>query len=226
MIRIWLVAALMGLSVSAAWLLTPGRPAAEEEGPALETMVPAVIGEWRIDESVPPVLPRTKDEAKSLSDRIYDRTLVRTYRNSRNDRIMLVIAYGRDQSDALQLHLPEVCYASQGFAVTKAGRASVELSGGTALPVVRLETRRGRRHEPVTYWTRVGERIVRSRLSRQWAKLAYGLRGKVPDGVLIRVSTISKHTGRAFAIHDRFVRQLLQAVPPSHRGFFLGRTGA
>lgn len=223
MVRIWLTAAMMVLSVIGAYQLTPERLAVGQRHLVLENMVPAVMGHWQLDEAVKPVLPREMQDEQSLAARIYDQTLVRTYRNSNNDRLMLVVAYGRDQSDALQLHLPEVCYASQGFAVHKTGRATIDLIEDGYLPVMRLETRRGHRYEPVTYWTRVGDRVVLSRLSRQWAKLSYGMRGQVPDGVLIRVSTISSRTEHAYALEERFIRHLMQAVDPQDRPFFLGQ---
>lgn len=223
MIRIWLTAAAMGLAVIGAHLLTPVSLPAAQTHISLEDMIPERVGTWRLDQSVRPVLPRKTEDERSLAARLYDQTLVRTYRNSDHDRVMLVVAYGRDQSDALQLHLPEVCYASQGFAVKRTGRAVIDLDGTAAVPVMRLRTRRGGRYEPVTYWTRVGDAVVLSRLSRQWAKLSYGLRGKIPDGVLIRVSTISKRPKRAFATQERFVRDLLQAVASEERPFFLGK---
>ena len=225
MIRVWLTAVTMGLSVVGAYVLTPGRFATAQRQVSLESMVPVALGRWRLDETVRPVLPREKNDDRSLAARIYDQTLVRTYRNDDNDRIMLVIAYGGNQSDALQLHLPEVCYASQGFSVERAGRTVIDIGGKTALPVLRLETRRGRRYESVTYWTRVGDSVVLSRLSRQWAKLSFGLRGKIPDGALIRVSTISNRPERAFAMQEQFVRTLLRAVAPENRSFFLGNEG-
>ncbi|MFP3942407.1 MAG: exosortase-associated protein EpsI, B-type [Alphaproteobacteria bacterium] len=226
--KIWLVAAMMALSVYGAYALAPDRlVAGAGTSPALEEMVPAQFGEWRVDDSFRPVLPREEDDEDddSLAARIYDRTLVRTYRNGDDERIMLVIAYGSDQSDALQVHMPEVCYASQGFAVSKSGRAVIE-TGETAFPVIRLTTRRGRRHEPVTYWMRVGDRVVTSVLSRQWAKLVYGLRGRIPDGVLVRVSSISTRPEHAFLTQERFVRELIRSVDPRHRDFLLGERTA
>lgn len=223
--KIWLVSAMMALSVLGAHALAPGRPAvAPEDDFSLEKIIPAQIGNWRLDDSIVPVLPRKQENDDSLEARIYDQTLVRTYRNGADDRIMLVIAYGRDQSDALQVHLPEACYASQGFAVRRAGEAVID-SGFAAFPVKRLATRRGLRHEPVTYWTRVGDKVAPSMLSRQWAKLTYGIGGRIPDGVLVRISSISGHPDRAFVMQEKFARELVRVVDPKARRFLLGEHG-
>lgn len=222
MIRAWLAGLMMVLCVLAAAALSPDRLVADEGSFTLEAIIPERIGEWRLDNSVRPVLPRSEEDQTSLVARIYDQTLARTYRNPDGDHVMLVIAYGQDQSDALQLHLPEVCYASQGFAVLRKSRTRIELGGGAVVPAVRVVTRRGYRSEPVTYWTRIGDSVADSMFSRQWAKLAYGIRGRVPDGVLVRVSTITNRSAYAFELHERFLRQLVQAVDPARRRFLLG----
>lgn len=226
-IRIRLAAAALVLALCGSWLLTPRELAVRGAGgPLLGDMIPRTVGDWQVDDTLMPVLPQPQDDDRSLAARIYDQTVVRTYRNAHGDQVMLVAAYGRDQSDSLQLHRPEICYRSQGFQVSDPVRQRLSVDRTTRLPVVRLITRQRTRHEPVTYWTRVGDAVPQTTLSRQWTKLLYGLRGKRPDGVLVRVSTISREPETAFATQDRFIRDLFAAMDRSHRPFFMGRIGA
>ena len=42
---------------------------------------------------------------------------------------MLSIAYGKNQSDALQLHKPEICYPAQGFTLLAKQNTPLDLLG-------------------------------------------------------------------------------------------------
>ena len=114
-----LIAALMFAASAAAVALRPTHKLADA-GPKvdLEAMIPKQFGDWRVDDSIAPVLPAPDVQAKL--DKIYNQTLARTYVNGRGQRVMLSIAYGGDQSDSMQVHLPEVCYAA-----TRADAAAV-----------------------------------------------------------------------------------------------------
>jgi len=126
--------------------------------------------------------------------------------------MMLVVAYGGDQSDALKAHRQEVCYTAQGFRVSDIQQARLE-AGGLKIPVTRMHAVLGDRSEPVTYWFTMGDRVVRGRLERLEMQLASGMKGVVPDGMLVRVSSISPDPAAAYAQQQRFIAQLLDAVP-------------
>lgn len=68
----------------------------------------------------------------------------------------------------------------------------------------------------------VGGRHAITQFQAKRAKLAFGLRGYIPDGLLFRVSSIDRDTSEGFQLQDRFVRDLLAAVPPAARGGFIG----
>jgi EpsI family protein len=179
---------------------------------SLEELIPTSFAGWEADTAAQAVQPL---EQSTLADKIYNQSISRGYRDSDGNLIMLVIAYGRRQSDTLQLHLPEVCYAANGFKVEDAVADRVELveTGAGEVPAIRLYTSVGVRREPVSYWTRVGDKIPTSRWDRQLSKLTYGLAGKVPDGTLVRVSSLANLNKDAFGLHDSFIRDLLEAVP-------------
>ena len=199
---------LMSGAALAAPQLKPVR--AEGAAPDLDRLVPATFGDWSIDPAVVPVAPSADVQAKL--DRIYGATLSRTYVNPRGERMMLVVAYGGDQSDALKAHRQEVCYAAQGFQVSGLDEARIE-AGGRAIPATRMLAVLGDRSEPVTYWFTMGDRVVRGRLERLGVQLAAGLRGGVPDGLLVRVSSLSTDVPAAYSAQQRFIDALLAAVP-------------
>lgn len=192
------------------------------EGFDLEAIIPEEFDGWTVDGQVTPLQPI---ESGSLADRIYDQTVSRGYRNSAGNLIMVVVAYGQNQSDALQIHLPEICYSANGFRVSDPRRHYLNLDShaNVVLPLLKLETNNRGHYEPITYWTRVGDALPSGNWSRQFHKIAYGMRGKIPDGILVRISSISRDSENAFIMHDEFIKQFLNAIPSEYRRLFLGK---
>ena len=58
------------------------------------------------------------------------------------------------------------------------------------------------------------------------AQLSYGLRGVVPDGLLVRVSSLSLEAGPAHALQARFITQLSQALGPAVQPRIVGQPRA
>ncbi|MCC6534648.1 MAG: EpsI family protein [Burkholderiales bacterium] len=201
--------------------LTP-RQRLAEYGPKvdLETMVPAEFGPWRIDTTLVPLTVSPDVQAKL--DKIYNQTLTRTYRRDSGERIMLSIAYGSNQgSDDFQVHRPEYCYVAQGFQL-KAITEGVLTALGSSIPVRRLEAYKGPRNEPITYWITIGDRATLPGFGRKLAQLGYGLTGKVPDGLLVRVSSIQNDASGAYQLQDRFVADMLAVMEPQSRVKLVG----
>ncbi|MEO8152710.1 MAG: exosortase-associated protein EpsI, B-type [Rhizobacter sp.] len=189
----------------------------------LEALIPAQFGGWRVDRSMIPIAP-TPDVQESL-DKLYGQIVSRTYVNDRGERMMLVVAYGGDQSDSLKAHRQEVCYAAQGFAIREVHRDSLTLPGGE-VPLVRVHAQKGTRSEPLSYWFTMGDRVVIGRAERLFSQIGYGLAGKIPDGLLVRVSSISRDVPASYAAQDDFMRGLLGALTPQTRRQLAGLAGA
>jgi EpsI family protein len=134
---------------------------------------------------------------------------------------MLSIAYGADQSDANQLHYPEVCYPAQGFQLLKINQASISTQFGE-IRTKQLIAVLGLRTEPVTYWTTVADKVVRGSKETKLAQLKYGFNGQIPDGLLFRVSTVTQDTDRAFALQKLFVKDLSIALKSDFRAKLMG----
>ena len=195
-----------------------GRPGTQASGlrPAisLETIVPKQFGEWR--EEPQRIVQVVNPQTQELLDKLYSETLSRTYVNAGGYRIMLSLAYGSDQRGSLQAHKPEVCYPAQGFVLQKNDAAMLSTPFG-GIPVRRLYTTLGARQEPVTYWFTVGDRAIQGKLEKRLIEIKLGLTGRIPDGMLFRVSSIDGDQARAYRYQDQFVAQLLQSVSPTER---------
>ncbi|QOY95793.1 EpsI family protein [Massilia sp. UMI-21] len=211
--------AMAGTSALTGALTPKARVPQAHEQFSLEQMIPQRFGDWRIDPSVVPLQP--DPEQQSVLEKIYDQTLSRTYVNGQGQRVMLSIAYGGDQSKALQLHLPEVCYVAQGFQMVQEDEGGLPTRFGE-LPVKRLVARLHERNEPITYWITIGEHAERAGIQQKLRRLAYGLSGEIPDGMLVRVSTIQANEARAYQVQDRFVAEMLGVMAPRDRARLVG----
>lgn len=216
-----LAAALLVGALPAAHWLRPTQRTADIKGAIdLAVQVPARFGEWREDTSLIPLLPDPSLQA--TLDATYSQVLARTYVNNRQQRVMLSIAYGNDQSsEATAVHRPEFCYRSQGFNVQDAGLASVPLDGRT-LQVQRLTARLDSRYEPISYWITLDETATLPGLGRKLRQMEYGVRGFIADGMVLRVSTVGLPQAQAFELQDRFVAQLHAAIPERLKARFFG----
>jgi EpsI family protein len=186
----------------------------------LERMIPKSFGKWSYDPTIRLVEPPGSD---TLSKQIYNAEIARGYRDPSGRLIMLVIAYGASQSERLQLHRPEICYAAQGFRVTSPVTEFLALpSEPQPLPVRRLVGQREDRSEPITYWMRIGDTVATNAVARQILKVEYGLRGVIADGALIRISTLGLPLDQAYELETDFIADFLQIVDADTRRFVVG----
>ena len=186
----------------------------------LETLIPKQFGDWKLDENIVRLIANPEQEA--LINKIYNQTLTRTYVNARDERVMLSIAYGGDQSDSMAVHKPEVCYPAQGFQILKNTTGTFATGAGN-IPVKRLLATQGQRIEPITYWTTVGDTVAVNSLKWKLSQLKYGLTGQIPDGLLFRISSIQADENAAYRMQDDFSRALLGALTPEGQKRLIGR---
>lgn len=217
--------ALLALMLMASGLgiwLRPTISIADELPPInLKGAVPTAFGNWR--EQINLTNQIVDPQQQATLDKIYSEILARTYANSEGYRIMLSIAYGKNQSRDLQLHIPDICYPAQGFSVLGKQAGNVDVLG-KSISAVRLETSLGQRFEPITYWTIVGDQITSSMTDKRLIEVRYAIRGRIPDGMLVRISSIDKGTDHAYAIQRQFAAEMIQAIAPENRSRFAGKS--
>jgi EpsI family protein len=209
-------------AVGLSYALTPKIKSADRATELnLETLIPQQFGDWKIDETVVPI--QVSPDVQAALNKFYNQTLTRTYVNSRSEKVMLSIAYGADQSDNLQVHLPEGCYRGQGFAVSDKQESIMPTLLGQ-IPVAKLVATKEWRQEPITYWVVVGGEIARNNWEMKKAKLKFALKGQVADGILIRVSSITPDVEHGYGIQRDFSEAMLNAMPPEQRARLVGRS--
>lgn len=201
-------------------VMTPSLMASQQNQLNLATLIPDEFNHWKIDLSNAPLL--VNPEVNGAISKIYSQTLSRTYINKQGERVMLSIAYGSDQTTDLHVHRPEVCYLTGGFDIGKMTKTFVDTTIGR-IPVMHLVAKLGARNEPITYWIRVGDSLTRGWFEQKLAAFRYGLSGKVPDGLLFRVSTISNDEQNSYRIQQEFLTELLQAVRSEDRYWLVGQ---
>jgi exosortase B len=211
----------IGLLMTGTALAVPAlKPVASSVPPPnLETVIPASFGGWTVEPEAAQV--SVAPDVQARLDRLYRQIVSRTYVNANGERMMLTVAHGGDQSDALKAHRQEVCYSAQGFAIRDLAHGELA-SAGRAIPVTRFVAVLGERIEPVTYWFTMGDRVVLGRAERLRVQLEHGFAGRIPDGMLVRVSSLSADAPAAFAAQQSFISALAAAVPPAEAARFVG----
>jgi EpsI family protein len=210
-----LLAGMMLTASVAGFAMRPNAKAADlGKGISLESSVPRQFGDWTEvrDQSLQVINPQTQE----LLDKLYSQILTRSYVNKQGYRIMLSLAYGDDQRGGLQAHRPEVCYPAQGFKLGTIQDGQLPTSFG-AIDVRRLTTSLGARNEPITYWLTLGDTVIQTPLQKRMAQIRLGLTGQIPDGLLFRISSIDNDNQRGFQMQQKFVADMMAAVPPKER---------
>ena len=225
-LRAWIALLAMLLASIGAIALTPkvveskARPAFQ-----LDTLVPRQFGEWTEVPSLKQTdLTIQRDPGSEAV--LYDQTLMRTYSRSRDGAVvMMALAYGSEQRQDLKLHRPELCYYSQGYQVQNKQFVTLNLTPGLQVNAVTLLTRNPVRIEPVTYWMRVGKGIVRNSTESRIRIFKEGLAGNIPDGLLVRVSTVAAEPAGINAGYQtqlEFLQALYGSLPESGKQLFVG----
>ena len=188
---------------------------------SLDDLFPVAFGAWHVDPSVVPLEPPA-DVRQAIAES-YDQTLSRTYVNGQGYRVMLSVAYGGRRNQGMDIHRPEICYPSQGLAIRRETREVVLLLDGHSLPVKRLVAGADGRNEPISYWLVIGRSVASFGYGHRLALLKYGLTGHVPDGLLVRVSSVDDDETQAFGQQDLFLHDMLVALAPDFRRRILGQ---
>jgi len=223
--RFLLVGITMLAGAALAYALTP-RHTVTDKGPKinLEAMLPDNFGDWGVDRTITPVAP--PPDLQAVIDKTYDQTLSRTYVDKSGRRVMLSIAYGGRHGEGMQTHKPEICYPAQGFQIEKEAQMQTLETPFGPIATTRLVATMGPRVEPITYWVVVGNQQTHFGIRMKLAQLKYGLTGVIPDGMLIRVSSIDRDEANAYRLHDDFVRSMLSGMTSEDRSRLLGNSAS
>lgn len=188
------------------------RTAPDGQGLILDRIPSAILG-WHAEPSRDDMVdPVVTDVAFAQALQMYDHIVGRDYAGPGLPRIMLNASYKRMIEQEQKFHWPEICYSTQGFDVTKLAPQSVTV-GGHHIGVQRFMGRRNERNELVHYIMRIGDYPSSGSFEVRRAIFFSNLNFQIPDGVMLRVSTLLAETGpRAIAAGDQYLRAFLQAT--------------
>ncbi|MEG3123327.1 exosortase-associated protein EpsI, V-type [Sphingomonas sp. GB1N7] len=203
-------------AAATAFALTPRDPLNMLGKNKIDALVPNRFAGWNFVAASGLVLP-PEDQ---LEKQLYSQLLTRTYINARGVQMMLLIAYNGAQDGVVQIHRPEVCYPAGGFKLTTIEEHTLPLASGLDVPSRFIIAETGLRREQIVYWTRLGQAFPRRWSEQRWAVFTQNLQGKIPDGLLVRISSVSPDV--SVAELDGFARDLYASVGTTMRHVLVG----
>lgn len=153
---------------------------------------------------------------------LYTETLSASYINANKGLVMLSIAYGKDQRDGNDVHQPDLCYPAQGFTVIEQRELPLVLDANRSIVVKYMKTQKGQRIEPLIYWTTLGDAVYRGKLQKKIIDFKYSRDNLIPDGMIVRVSTIEEDSAIAMASITDFVTDWYASMPEQQRKRYFG----
>jgi len=218
------------LMLTAALLAVLMRPtfniADEQSMSSLTDFIPQQFGDWQEVSTGLMQVGLTTNTADKGDDYPYDQVLSRTYKNSDNQTVMLTIAWGGKQRQEVKIHRPELCYAAQGFEIKKLKDTDfgIASTGNKAVTGKDMLAFNPKYIEAVSYWIRIGDIYSGNAWQTRLYIFKTGLEGVIPDGVLVRASSIindEKNAESAYQLNKRFLQDLVKNVDSAKGRSFL-----
>lgn len=198
----------------------PNRP--RVDGDEFEGMMPDTVGEWKYATASGLVLP----PPDALSDRLYDNLVTRIYDGPGGQALMMLIAYNNRQDGVLQIHRPEICYPAGGYTLTPTQPIDIRLDSDSMLPCQGFLAQSPSRDETVLYWTRVGDVFPRRWAEQRLAVVEANLTGIIPDGILVRVSTLGNEMSEELPRLQSFIAEFSRIANPRLGQLLFGNLGS
>lgn len=173
-------------------------------GNLFEKWVPKAFGRWTSVSESGVVLP----PPDTLRDRLYDNLVTRVYASPGAPAVMLLLAYNNAQDGVLQIHRPEVCYPVGGYDLSPTRKVEVPV-GNRKIPANFFTATGPDRIEQVQYFTRLGDSFPRSWAEQRLAVIRANIAGDIPDGMMMRVSTLGIEAAEAETLLDAFSRSFI-----------------
>ncbi|HSH88030.1 MAG TPA: EpsI family protein [Methylophilus sp.] len=186
----------------------------------LENNIPTEFGDWK-------TVPQQVQQVSLVSDnnvqnQIYDDVLMRTYVNKEGAKVMLALAYAKEQRQDVKVHQPDICYPAQGFQLLKSQLATFRIAANESSIIGKNQLYASSSHlEAVSYWIRVGDGTFLSGLQMRLKIIKDGLlKQRFDDGMLVRVSSVTQSdvgSESLFKLHEKFLNDLIESVRGNSR---------
>jgi EpsI family protein len=209
-------------AAGAAIALAPHRVFEGAPADRLEALIPISLGVWQM---VPTTTQQVSlfavdEDGGNPMQKVYDDSLLRTYRDGAGHLMMIAIAYDHVQREEDRVHRPEICYVAQGFHIMADTPVTLRIKGAPAPEIEgrRMLTQNGSRLEAVSYWIRIGSSFTQNPWRSRFYVIAEGMAGRLHDGVLVRVSELVAQPGdvaTSYARQDEFLGALMSNLSPA-----------
>ncbi|RZI86214.1 MAG: EpsI family protein [Rubrivivax sp.] len=189
--------------------------------PQLEQTVAHQVGPWR--ELPNPRVQVALSTGEPTFDQPYDQSVMRSYVDDQGHMIQVAVAWGKRQRQEIKIHRPELCYPAQGLTVQSLKDVTFPITtpdGGPVTGKRMIAKDRNGGIEAVSYWIRLGGTYSGTAWQTRGYILREGLAGRVPDGVLVRVSQRAApgtDMEALFRRQEQFAAQLVSASSPEAR---------
>jgi exosortase B len=221
-------AAMLALTMVVAQLLSvAAMPAPQVAGatPDFDALIPHRFGQWvEVPSPYLQVNLAVAEPGENSNEQPYDAVVMKSYRNvETGGQVMLALAYARQQRQEVKIHRPEVCYTAQGFNQLRHEPMGFA-TGGTTVAGDRFLMQNKNRIEAVSYWIRIGDAFPRGGWATRMKLLKDGVDGRVPDGILVRASSLMTDPSQveaAYALQERFLQDLVAGVGPQAKALLL-----
>jgi EpsI family protein len=177
---------------------------------SLDKLISQQIDAWRYVTTSGLVLP----PADPMKDALYNDILTRVYSAPNLPTMMLCVAYSNSQNGMLQLHRPEVCYPASGYHLSATRVRPIGIGKAAPIPARYFSAEGVSRSEEVAYWTRIGTEMPTTWLDQRSAVMRANIKGYIPDGILVRVS--SPESGETvLPLIEKFIIALVGGLSPA-----------
>lgn len=217
--RAMFVGGAMALTAVGSYAATPRRAEHRLAKQKLGALIATDIGPWRYTSPAGVIIAR-EEEGEAVDG--YDQVLTRTYDAPGLPTIMLLLAYGSTQGGSLQLHRPETCYPGQGFKLSDFTELNYQFRPGEEVHARRFTASRDDRVERIVYWTRISRSFPRNTAEEYAAIFSGVFNGVIPDGLLVRISTLGDNIRASDAAISQFATQMVKSSPPAGQTILLG----
>jgi EpsI family protein len=185
--------------------------------PKLTEKMPNQVGEWK---KLTTVFNGSYVAVSTDADldQPYNELSQSTYARGPRDSIMLVVAWGQKQRQEVKVHNPVLCYKANGFQVLSQQSVplSIRTASGEQVVANQMLTQDMQGYEAVTYWVRVGNAYSVSSLQTRISIIEHGMRGEIPDGILVRASQrlqTASAAEQSFKSTRQFLENLYAGLP-------------
>lgn len=205
------LASLAGLSL----LRTPEPSGRLVTAAKFRTAIPNKVGGWTSRRSAELVLPELDG-----GEKLYENLETRIFEGRGLPAIMFLVAYSSLQINDVQVHRPEVCYPVAGFPILSTMPTSFQFNDKEISARAVVADRSGY-VEQILYWVRVGDQFPTTWIDQRLVMAVDSLKGHLPDGVLVRFSTIQEPDYDGIPVLRSFAKQLLDEVAIDFRDSIL-----